>query len=136
MDRLVIMVINRSLHIRSHQLFDRFPINIGRAFDSDLCISDPYVCKNHLQVEKWIDKKIWDIQDSLDKYNHLFVNKKKGSFDLNGKNFNWQIDYSLIAASETLDLYSLRLKVNWHEGKRRINLVRETYLKGVKEKEK
>lgn len=75
MDRLVIEIKNRSLHIRDHKLFEKYPIKIGRSYENDLVIPDPYVCLDHLQIKK-TESNEWDVVD-LDSKNGIYLNSKK-----------------------------------------------------------
>lgn len=75
MGRLVIEVKNRVLHLRQHSLFSSFPINIGRSYESDIVIPDPYVCLEHLQIREKVDGK-WEVTD-LDSKNGIYLNNKK-----------------------------------------------------------
>ncbi len=75
MGRLVIEVKNRALHLRQHSLYNSFPVNIGRSYESDVIIPDPCVCLEHLQInEKGVDR--WEITD-LDSKNGIYLNNKK-----------------------------------------------------------
>lgn len=75
MGRIVIEIKNRALHLRQHSLFSSFPISIGRSYESDVIIPDPYVCLEHLQIREKEDGK-WEITD-LDSKNGIFLNNKK-----------------------------------------------------------
>jgi len=91
-------------------------------------------CKNYLVAQNWIDQKFWNTQKSLLEYHSLFTQKREGNIKINGKEFSWQFDYSLIAGSEAMDLYDIQLWLYWKEGKRSIKLVRATYFRNIKEK--
>lgn len=76
MSKLVVEIINRANHIHNYLKFDNFPIKMGRAYDNDLIIPDPYICENHLIIwENKITGK-WTIED-FDSVNGIYVNGKK-----------------------------------------------------------
>lgn len=75
MDRLVIEIKNRALHLRSHQIYSNFPVKIGRGYSNDIVIPDPYVCKEHLEIYE-NEFGEFEIKD-LDSKNGIFINSKK-----------------------------------------------------------
>jgi hypothetical protein len=46
----VIEITNRHGHVLHRHSWDGTPVRIGRAYDNDLVVADPYVCPHHLQV--------------------------------------------------------------------------------------
>lgn len=45
-----IEIMNRHGHVLHRHSWDGTPLRIGRAYDNDLVVSDPYVCPYHLQL--------------------------------------------------------------------------------------
>jgi len=43
-------IMNRHGHVLHRHSWDGTPLRIGRAYDNDLVVSDPYVCPHHLQL--------------------------------------------------------------------------------------
>lgn len=75
MGRLVVDVKNRALHLRQHKLFDNYPISIGRSYENDIIVPDPYVCLEHIEINEK-DNGGWILND-LDSKNGIFLNNKK-----------------------------------------------------------
>jgi prepilin-type N-terminal cleavage/methylation domain-containing protein len=89
--------------------------------------------KNYLDVQLWIEQKLWDIQDKLLRYKTLLTQQSSGSFILRNKNFLWELSYALIEGTEKINLYEIDLRVRWKEGLRNVEIVRATYAKYVKD---
>lgn len=51
MDRLVVEIRDAHRRLLGHQVVDRFPARIGRAYDNDVIIADPYVHPYELNIQ-------------------------------------------------------------------------------------
>ena len=71
---LIIEEINRGHKLIGRQRFSQATINIGRGYQSDVILSDPHVCSDHLTIE--FDGEHWLIKDN---------NSVNGSFLGEGK---------------------------------------------------
>jgi len=59
---LIIEEINRGHKLIGRQRFSQATINIGRGYQSDIILSDPHVCPNHLTIE--FDGEHWLVKDN------------------------------------------------------------------------
>lgn len=84
-------------------------------------------CSNYLNVAPWMDEKIWQAKDDLNRSGNLDEIETQGEFQNKGKNFTWNLSSSLIDKVQSLCLYEIDLSVFWKEGKRQIKLSRNTY---------
>ena len=82
---------------------------------------------DHLNVLLWMDSKIWEAKDKLTHYRTLLTDDTSGSFMVNNRKFDWNIDYHLIEGSEEMSLYELNLRVIWKEGIRQVSAVKGAY---------
>lgn len=97
------------------------------------CLNSYSYCQNHINAQIWSDQKIWDIQDKFTQYKILLTQEPSGSFNIQGKDFLWNLSYSLIEGTQKASLYELILNINWQEGRRNINFNRATYLSYIEE---
>ena len=67
--------LTREKQLKTRQRFEQLPITIGRAFDNDLVIDDPYVSHHHAVIEQSGSGDVY-IRD-LDSDNGLIVNGEK-----------------------------------------------------------
>lgn len=49
---IVIEVLSKNNKTIAHYYFDKNIISIGRGYKNDLRLDDPYICENHLQIER------------------------------------------------------------------------------------
>ena len=52
MAKLIIEEINRLGHVINRHKYDQLPIRIGRGYNNDLILSDPYVSPNHVIIDE------------------------------------------------------------------------------------
>jgi len=52
MAKIIIEEVNRLGHITGRHIFDEFPVSIGRGYQNDLIIDDPYVSSEHLSINE------------------------------------------------------------------------------------
>ena len=89
---------------------------------------------NYINAQRWMGQKLWDVQDRLTRYETLLTQETSGSFFEEGKEFLWNLSYSLIETTEKVDLYKIILGVSWREGARKIKVVRSTYAQYIEDK--
>ena len=89
------------------------------------------LCSNYLNIAPWMDEKIWQAQDILNRSGNLDEVETQGEFQNKGKNFTWNLSSNLIDKDQ--GLYEIDLGVFWKEGKRQIRLSRNTYALSKKE---
>lgn len=65
---LIIEQYSRSHKLLNRQKLDKPSISVGRAFDNDIIVSDPYVCPYHLQLTQ--QDGSWQVED-LDSVNGI-----------------------------------------------------------------
>lgn len=61
MAQLVVEVRDAHRRVLGFYPVERFPLNIGRAYDNDIILADPHVCARHLQVDEAGDG--WNARD-------------------------------------------------------------------------
>lgn len=71
MEKVVLQTYNSETHERKREIFDKFPIAIGRSFTNDLILSDPYVSEKHVLVT--CEDDVIRVED-LGSENGLFLN--------------------------------------------------------------
>lgn len=47
---LVVEILDRFGKVRERHRLERFPVRIGRAYDNDIILDDPYVSENHVEI--------------------------------------------------------------------------------------
>jgi FHA domain len=70
-------LLTRDKNLKARYRFDALPIRIGRSYDNDLILDDPYVAANHALIERSVDGSL-QILD-LNSENGLVVDGKKQS---------------------------------------------------------
>lgn len=84
-------------------------------------------CSNYLNAITYIDEKLWQIQDSLIRYNNLTAQDTSGTITAGDKDFNWGASYQLIDGSGRANLYKIDLVFFWNEGSKMRRLSRQAY---------
>jgi len=82
MEKIVIEFLGRKKHVTQRWVFKEFPVTIGRGYDNDVIVSDPYVAEKQLVVTGEGDT--WQIEN-LDTFNDILLNNvvpKKLSFEI------------------------------------------------------
>lgn len=83
---------------------------------------------NRLNAQHFINEKIWQVQDILDKPAGIFLpNQNQGTFTLHNKDFDWQLEIKSWDAEQ--ELYLVNATVNWNEGQRRKTISRASAIK-------
>ncbi|MCM8800545.1 MAG: prepilin-type N-terminal cleavage/methylation domain-containing protein [Candidatus Omnitrophica bacterium] len=95
-------------------------------YESFFTLLDSYsYYTNYLRVVNWLEEKFWEVQDGLMRLGDSFSVQPQGTHHFY-KNFNWDLSYNLM---DTLtNLYQINLTLFWKEGKRQIELLRDTYV--------
>lgn len=70
-------LLTRDKNLKARHRFETLPIRIGRSYDNDLILDDPYVAENHALIERSEDGSL-QIRD-LNSENGLVVDGKKQS---------------------------------------------------------
>ena len=65
-------VLDRSGNVAERVKIDDLPVRIGRAYDNDVIIADPYVCPHHLQIRLDVSGQL--LAEDLGSVNGLFEN--------------------------------------------------------------
>jgi hypothetical protein len=71
---IIIEEISRGQKLLGRHKFNKHSINIGRGYHSDIILSDPHVCAEHLSIE--FDGENWRVVD-LDSINGCFLGEGK-----------------------------------------------------------
>jgi len=61
MAKIIIEEVNRLGHVTGRHSFDQFPVNIGRGYQNDLIIDDPYVSSEHVCIHE--SENGWLVED-------------------------------------------------------------------------
>ncbi len=80
---------------------------------------------NTLQVQNWMNDKIWDVKEALFYSENPPPEDQSGSFNDAAREFQWTMHVEPAMVEQ--ELYLLRLTVTWLEGGRPALLVRELY---------
>jgi len=48
-------LLTRDKHLKTRHRFEQLPIRIGRSYDNDLILDDPYIAPNHA-ILKWLNQ--------------------------------------------------------------------------------
>jgi len=99
---------------------------IYRSFFSSLNISS--YAKHYIYALVWSDSKMEDIESNLKRFKIPVFPKTSGVFKMHNKKFLWSLTYSLLAATENMDMYEVDLRIGWKEGKRNVKLEKSTYI--------
>lgn len=71
MEKIIIERLNRKKHVVERVICQKFPVTIGRGYENDVIVSDPYIAEKQLVLTKEGDA--WRIEMLAD-VNELFVN--------------------------------------------------------------
>ncbi|MGE5197925.1 MAG: hypothetical protein ACM3IL_05410, partial [Deltaproteobacteria bacterium] len=82
-------------------------------------------CRNYLKVANFADEKIWETQDTISRLGASAKIARNGAFNLDGKNFTWDLSCGVI--DESAQLYRINLVVAWQSGKRKARIIRDAY---------
>ena len=74
MAKVIIETLDHNRLPRYCRGFDRLPLNVGRAYDNDVILLDPYICAHHIIVGE--DGGGWFIEDTST-HNGTYINGKK-----------------------------------------------------------
>ncbi len=74
MSKVIIEVSESNNNIIQKHSFNNFPVRIGRGYQNDIILSDPYVCSEHLNILENKDEFILKDNDSE---NGIFINNKR-----------------------------------------------------------
>jgi hypothetical protein len=95
-------------------------------YESFFIILDAYGrYSNSLKVSSWMGEKIWDAQDKLTHFKDSPQIETSGTLRKGDKDFIWDLSYNSLG--QQAGLYSIRLSLQWQEGKRKILLSRAAY---------
>ncbi len=73
-NKLILQIVERDNRgVINHHKIDSFPATIGRGFDNDIILNDPYISENHIEIKN-IDDEKWLLTD-LDSLNGYSINK-------------------------------------------------------------
>ena len=79
---------------------------------------------HYLDVYPWLNEKIWQIKEDLNRNGNFDFIEKGGFLEINKRIYRWNLDFSPIDKN----LYAIYLTLFWQEGKREIRLFRKTYV--------
>lgn len=80
---------------------------------------------NYIDAQGWINEKIWQLQDQLNKEGLLIAGDDRGFLKIKNRDFDWTTSISLI--DEKYGLYKLSVSLFWHEGSRERFIYRMAY---------
>jgi hypothetical protein len=81
-----------------------------------------------LDVQQWMDEKVWEIEDELIRSGILMPGQLGGSFIREGKTFTWTASVRTMGEIEDSFLYMLELDVTWEEISRDVCLSQVAYV--------
>jgi len=81
-----------------------------------------------LDAQRWMDEKIWEMEDELIRSGTLMTGEHAGSFIDKNKNFGWKMSINLIGEAQDVYLYRLTLNVCWKEAQRDVSLPQVAYV--------
>ena len=81
-----------------------------------------------LEAQRWIDEKIWSVEDELVRSGILLPGELTGSFSKDEKVFNWVMSIQTLGEIEDSFLYIVRLSVNWSEITRNVRVSQVAYV--------
>lgn len=61
MARLIIEEVNRLGHVTGRHSFEQFPVTVGRGYQNNLIIDDPYISADHIHIDE--TETGWQIED-------------------------------------------------------------------------
>ena len=76
MEKVIIEIIHANRLRKEYKVFNSLPVRIGRGFDNDIIISDPYLSENHAVINREAGEEGWFIED-LNSRNGLYSVKDK-----------------------------------------------------------
>ena len=68
-----------------------------------------------LEAQRWIDEKVWEMENELVTSGMLMPGELSGSFVRSNKKFAWKMTIRLIGEIEESSLYELTLDIFWQE---------------------
>ncbi|MBU2876225.1 FHA domain-containing protein [Aliiglaciecola lipolytica] len=80
---IVVEVLSKNGKVLSYQTFEKEKISIGRAYDNDVRIDDPYVCPEHILIQAEDDTEALVLTD-VDSLNGVKINGSPGANALIG----------------------------------------------------
>lgn len=107
-------------------------LGIVAVYEAFFIAADSYnYCANYLDISTWMEEKLWQVSHSLSDSGGLAGIATEGVLKNRGKDFHWEVSQEMIY--QPPDLYHISLKVDWQEGKRKVNLRRDAYALHYKE---
>lgn len=92
------------------------------------CLNTFNYSLDRLSVQRWMDEKIWEVQEELNRSGTLVRDKQRGSFIDKNKNFVWETSVKLIGEAQEAYLYRVTLNVFWKQAQRNINVSQIAYV--------
>ena len=75
---VILEIINRANRVLTRHIFDQTEVTIGRGYDNDLVLSDPYVCSHHARISlkqtEDDSSTTWRLED-CDSINGVIISK-------------------------------------------------------------
>lgn len=81
-----------------------------------------------LEAQRWIDEKIWSVEDELVRSGILLPDELAGSFSKDKKVFNWVMSIQTLGEIEDSLLYLVKLSVSWSEITRNVRVSQVAYV--------
>lgn len=81
-----------------------------------------------LEAQRWIDEKIWSVEDELVRSGILLPDELAGSFSKDEKVFNWIMSIRTLGEIEDSFLYMVKLSVSWSEITRDVRVSQVAYV--------
>jgi len=83
-------------------------------------------CSDYLNIQPWLNSKIWELQDELTRTEILMAGEANGDFTIKDRRFDWKMTVS--PADLDGKLYEFNLALTWLEGNRKVNISRNGYV--------
>ena len=83
---------------------------------------------DRLSVQRWMDEKVWEMQEELNCSETLVRGEQRGSFIDKNKNFAWETSVKLIGEAQDAYLYRSTLNVFWKQAQRNISVSQIAYV--------
>jgi prepilin-type N-terminal cleavage/methylation domain-containing protein len=92
------------------------------------CLNAFSYSQRRLDVQQWMDEKLWELEDELIRRGALVMVEHAGRFTKNNNHFFWQMSIDLLDSASEANLYRLDLNVYWRQAQKNIRLSQAAYV--------